>query len=107
VNAQEQEAKTPPKKYGLSGIPVFTKDQQGNRALHAIDITAMLDGKKQTIRHVITRDEAEILVGLLVDGVQKGINTFHALLRGEAVALGRHTADQLIQFGLPFRDLQR
>jgi len=106
VNPQKPEAKKQPKRYSLAAIPAFTKDAQGTRNLSAILISATCDGKQQTIRHPVTRDQAETLIGLLVDGVQKGINTFHALLRGEPVALGRHTAAQLIEFGLSFPDLE-
>jgi hypothetical protein len=107
VKPKKPEATKQPKRYSLAAVPVFTKEAEGVGKLSAMLISATCDGKQQTIRHAVTRDQAETLIGLLVDGIQKGINTFHGLLRGEPVALGRHTADQLIEFGLPFRDLER
>jgi hypothetical protein len=71
VSSQEPEQKKPPKKYTLTGAPVWTNDEYGKKVLQAIDITTVHEGKRRTIRYPATRDEAETTIGLLIPGIQR------------------------------------
>jgi len=106
MNQHKPEINKTPKIYYLSAVPTFKKDADKTKKLSAMVIEAKCNGKSKMIRHPVTQDQAETLIGLLVDSVQKSTNTFQALMRGEPVALGRHTAEQLAEFGLAFPELE-